>query len=170
MLSISTGLTSIGAGLQHGVFAGYSLFSGSRRQLEPLSESSGVTPSRFPMSVDAGEGQHFWRHISRAKTVCDHLRAGIKREFKPCPSWGKEANRKTIFHLVSVVCSLSPSQLAHGLSISFILACLELITDGEISAFDGHQHKTGRGLGASRTRKDEMSEPGEPNSAILEII
>lgn len=93
VLSISTGLPSIGAGLQHGVFAGYSLSSGSRRQLEPLSESSGVTPSRFPVSVDAGKGQHFWRHTSRAKTVWDHLRAGIKREFKPCPSWGKEAIR-----------------------------------------------------------------------------
>ena len=84
------------------------------------------------------------------------------------PSPGKRSKQADNFP--SVFCSFSPSQPAQGLSISFILACLEPITDAEISAFDGYQSETRNGLGASRPRQEEMSESGEPNSAILEII
>lgn len=115
----------------------------------------------------------FLKEYFQDKNRYGHSRVGNKGEFKICASplptpQEKEANRQTIFHQFSV--PFSPSQLAQGLSISFLLACLEPITDAEISAFDGYQSETGNGLGASRPRQEEMSESGEPNSAILEII
>lgn len=121
VLSISTGLPSIGAGLQHGVFAGYSLSSGSRRQLEPLSESSGVTPSRFPVSVDAGKGQHFWRHTSRAKPVCDHLRAGIKGNLNPAPPGEK---KQTDHFPLGISCLLPFSFPASSWTFHLIYSCM----------------------------------------------
>lgn len=108
----------------------------------------------------------FLKEYFQDKNRYGYSKVGIKREFKICQE--KETNRQTIFHQFSF--PFSPSQLAQGLSISFLPACLEPITDAEISAFDGYQSETGNSLGASRPRQDEMSDSGEPNSAILEII
>lgn len=92
-----------------------------------------------------------------AKTVCDHW------EFKRKLPQGKR-NKQTIFLLVQGACSLFPFPAgSRTFCLLYRLACLESITNADISAFDGYQCWTARGLGASRTRKDEMAKFGESN-------
>lgn len=139
-------------------------------QPELPSGSSGVTLGRVPGSVDAKEGQHFWRCASGAKRVCDHLRAGIRREFKNCPK--RKRNKQTGNFPLGICClfSFSPSQLARRLSISYFF--LRASSPLQMLRFQHLMETSPRlsGLGEqnARTRKNKMPESREPT--FLEMI